>query len=132
MGREISKGAIRPVSAKVVDQDRHGLYVFVRRNLRDPFFEAFAIPGTIASRPKRGTIGMPTKPISKEGQPVRVAPCDRSIASLESESVGGNCGAFVEIRALRVAGPSAERRPGTRSRAETPRVAVLTNHFPRE
>ena len=48
-----SKGAIWPVSARVEDQDRRSLYVFVRRNLRYPFFEAFDRPDTNASCPKR-------------------------------------------------------------------------------
>jgi hypothetical protein len=48
-----SKGAIWPVSARTADQDRRSLYVFVRRNLRYPFFEAFDRPDTNASCPKR-------------------------------------------------------------------------------
>jgi hypothetical protein len=48
-----SKGAIWPVSPRVADQDRRSLYVFVRRNLRYPFFEAFDRPDTNASCPKR-------------------------------------------------------------------------------
>jgi hypothetical protein len=48
-----SKGAIWPVSASTADHDRRSLYVFVRRNLRYPFFEAFDRPDTNASCPKR-------------------------------------------------------------------------------
>ncbi len=48
-----SKGAIWPVSARVEDQNRRSLYIFVRRNLRFPFFEAFDRPDTNASCPKR-------------------------------------------------------------------------------
>jgi hypothetical protein len=48
-----SKGAIWPVSPGIADQDRRSLYVFVRRNLRYPFFEAFDRPDTNASCPKR-------------------------------------------------------------------------------
>jgi hypothetical protein len=48
-----SKGAIWPVSSKPADQNRRSLYVFVRRNLRYPFFEAFDRPDTNASCPKR-------------------------------------------------------------------------------
>src|SRR5262249_1640026 len=48
-----SKGAIWPVSVRVEDQSRRSLYVFVRRNLRYPFFEAFDRPDTNASCPKR-------------------------------------------------------------------------------
>jgi hypothetical protein len=48
-----SKGAIWPVSPLVEDRDRRSLYVFIRRNLRYPFFEAFDRPDTNASCPKR-------------------------------------------------------------------------------
>ena len=48
-----SKGAAWPVSARLEDRDRRSLYVFVRRNLRYPFFEAFDRPDTNASCPKR-------------------------------------------------------------------------------
>jgi hypothetical protein len=48
-----SKGAIWPVSARVADHHRRSLYVFVRRNLRYPFFEAFDRPDTNASCPQR-------------------------------------------------------------------------------
>jgi hypothetical protein len=48
-----SKGAVWPVSPRIADQDRRSLYVFVRRNLRYPFFEAFDRPDTNASCPKR-------------------------------------------------------------------------------
>lgn len=48
-----SKGAIWPVSPKVEDRNRRSLYVFVRRNLRYPFFEAFDRPDTNASCPNR-------------------------------------------------------------------------------
>src|SRR5262249_1303937 len=48
-----SKGAIWPVSSRIADQDRRSLYVFVRRNLRYPLFEAFDRPDTNASCPKR-------------------------------------------------------------------------------
>jgi hypothetical protein len=48
-----SKGAIWPVSADSRDQKRRSLYIFVRRNLRYPFFEAFDRPDTNASCPRR-------------------------------------------------------------------------------
>ena len=47
------KGAAWPVSEKARDRDRRSLYVFVRRNLRYPFFEAFDRPDTNASCPRR-------------------------------------------------------------------------------
>jgi hypothetical protein len=48
-----SKGAIWPVSPRAEDRDRRSLYVFTRRNLRYPFFEAFDRPDTNASCPRR-------------------------------------------------------------------------------
>jgi hypothetical protein len=48
-----SKGAAWPVSPRAEDRDRRSLYVFTRRNLRYPFFEAFDRPDTNASCPRR-------------------------------------------------------------------------------
>jgi Protein of unknown function (DUF1553)/Protein of unknown function (DUF1549) len=48
-----SKGAVWPVSPNVEDRRRRSLYVFVRRNLRYPFFEVFDRPDTNASCPRR-------------------------------------------------------------------------------
>jgi hypothetical protein len=47
------KGAAWPVSARREDRDRRSLYVFLRRNLRFPLFEAFDKPDTNASCPRR-------------------------------------------------------------------------------
>jgi hypothetical protein len=48
-----SKGAVWPVSPNAEDRERRSLYVFVRRNLRYPFFEVFDRPDTNASCPQR-------------------------------------------------------------------------------
>ncbi len=48
-----NKGAVWPVSERRLDRDRRSLYVFVRRNLRYPFFEAFDRPDTNVSCPRR-------------------------------------------------------------------------------
>ena len=48
-----SKGKIWPVSPDPADRVRRSLYVFTRRNLRYPFFEAFDRPDTNASCPRR-------------------------------------------------------------------------------
>ena len=48
-----NKGAVWPVSPLQADRDRRSLYIFIRRNLRYPFFEAFDRPDTNASCPKR-------------------------------------------------------------------------------
>ena len=48
-----SKGAVWPVSPSLARRTRRSLYVFVRRNLRYPFFEVFDRPDTNASCPRR-------------------------------------------------------------------------------
>ena len=48
-----SKGVAWPVSDHAKDRNRRSLYVFIRRNLRYPFFEAFDRPDTNASCPRR-------------------------------------------------------------------------------
>ena len=48
-----SKGAVWPVSKTVEERSRRSLYVFLRRNLRYPFFEAFDRPDTNVSCPAR-------------------------------------------------------------------------------
>ncbi|MEW4566639.1 DUF1549 and DUF1553 domain-containing protein [Tautonia sp. JC769] len=48
-----SQGAIWPVSPTPAERNRRSLYVFIRRNLRYPFFEAFDRPDTNASCPRR-------------------------------------------------------------------------------
>jgi hypothetical protein len=48
-----SKGAVWPVSRNREDRERRSLYVFVRRNLRYPFFEVFDRPDTNVSCPRR-------------------------------------------------------------------------------
>jgi hypothetical protein len=53
LSRLSSKGAVWPVSPRVEDRERRSLYVFVRRNLRYPFFEVFDRPDTNASCPQR-------------------------------------------------------------------------------
>ena len=50
-----SKGQVWPVSKTEEERSRRSLYVFVRRNLRYPFFEAFDRPDTNASCPRRTT-----------------------------------------------------------------------------
>jgi len=48
-----SKGAVWPVSPQLEDRERRSIYVFVRRNLRYPFFEVFDRPDTNVSCPQR-------------------------------------------------------------------------------
>jgi hypothetical protein len=53
LSRLTTKGIAWPVSPDVRDRNRRSLYVFVRRNLRYPFFEAFDRPDTNTSCPRR-------------------------------------------------------------------------------
>jgi hypothetical protein len=53
LARLSNRGAAWPVSPDRVERDRRSLYVFVRRNLRYPFFEAFDRPDPNASCPRR-------------------------------------------------------------------------------
>jgi hypothetical protein len=48
-----TKGIAWPVSDHARDRNRRSVYVFVRRNLRYPFFEAFDRPDTNTSCPRR-------------------------------------------------------------------------------
>jgi hypothetical protein len=53
LSRLSSKGAVWPVSPHQADRNRRSIYVFVRRNLRYPFFEVFDRPDTNVSCPQR-------------------------------------------------------------------------------
>jgi hypothetical protein len=53
LARLTTKGVAWPVSDHARDRNRRSLYVFIRRNLRYPFFEAFDRPDTNASCPNR-------------------------------------------------------------------------------
>jgi hypothetical protein len=96
-----SKGAIWPVSPSVADQDRRSLYVFVRRNLRYPFFEAFDRPDTNASCPKR--------PITT------IAP--QALSLLNS---------FLSTEGARALGARVEREAGQNTDARVDRAYLLT------
>jgi uncharacterized protein DUF1553/uncharacterized protein DUF1549 len=88
-----SKGAIWPVSVEVADQNRRSLYIFVRRNLRFPFFEAFDRPDTNASCPKRPVTTIAPQALSLLNSP------------LSSEAAHA-----LAARAEREAGPSLDAR----------------------
>ena len=53
LGKLSSRGAAWPVTPDPVERNRRSLYVFVRRNLRFPFFEAFDRPDPNDSCPQR-------------------------------------------------------------------------------
>jgi hypothetical protein len=67
-----SKGEIWPVSKTIADQSRRSIYVFVRRNLRYPFFEAFDRPDTNASCPRRPVTTIAPQALSLLNSPLAV------------------------------------------------------------
>ncbi len=88
-----SKGAVWPVSRDEQDRNRRSLYVFIRRNLRYPFFEAFDRPDTNASCPKRAV--------------TTIAP---QALSLFNGRIANDCARALAERVLRESGPSEEAR----------------------
>jgi len=89
------KGAAWPVSPDPADRRRRSLYIFVRRNLRYPFFEAFDRPDTNASCPRRAV--------------TTIAP--QALTLLNSRLARDSAAAFAD-RLRREAGPD----PGARVR----------------
>jgi hypothetical protein len=88
-----SKGAVWPVSPKAEDRVRRSLYVFVRRNLRYPFFEVFDRPDTNVSCPRR--------PVTT------IAP--QALGLLNSRLARDSAQALA-ARAVRLAGPERARQ----------------------
>jgi hypothetical protein len=101
-----SKGAIWPVSAKVADQNRRSLYVFVRRNLRYPFFEAFDRPDTNASCPKRPVTTIAPQALSLLNSPLS-SEAAHALAARAERKAGQGVDAKVERAYLLTLG----RRP---------------------
>jgi hypothetical protein len=81
-----SKGAIWPVSPRIADQYRRSLYVFVRRNLRYPFFEAFDRPDTNASCPKRPVTTIAPQALSLLNSPLSSEAARALSARTEAEA----------------------------------------------
>jgi hypothetical protein len=101
-----SKGAIWPVSSNVADQDRRSLYVFVRRNLRYPFFEAFDRPDTNASCPKRPVTTIAPQALSLLNSPLS-SEAARALAKRVERQTGGSLDEKIEHAYLLILG----RRP---------------------
>ena len=72
-----SKGAVWPVSPRLADRNRRSLYVFVRRNLRYPFFEVFDRPDTNASCPRRPVTTIAPQALSLLNSGLAMARLDR-------------------------------------------------------
>ena len=107
-----SKGAIWPVSAKVEDQNRRSLYVFIRRNLRYPFFEAFDRPDTNASCPKRPVTTIAPQALSLLNSPLS-SEAAHALAGRAEREAGSGLDAKVERAYLLTLG----RRPDPAERA---------------
>ncbi len=106
-----SKGAIWPVSPRVEDRSRRSLYVFVRRNLRYPFFEAFDRPDTNASCPKRPVTTIAPQALSLLNSPLSSEAAHALAARAEREA-GRDIDAKVERAYLLTLGrrPDAEEK----------------------
>jgi hypothetical protein len=106
-----SKGAVWPVSATQAERDRRSLHVFVRRNLRYPFFEAFDRPDTNASCPRRSVTTIAPQALTLlNSQLARESA--RAMAGRVENEAGPEPGAQIE-RAYRLAlgrPPDAEER----------------------
>jgi hypothetical protein len=82
-----SKGQIWPVSPRIADQDRRSLYIFVRRNLRYPFFEGFDRPDTNASCPRRAVTTIAPQALSLLNSPLAVGSA-RDLARRVADEAG--------------------------------------------
>jgi hypothetical protein len=101
-----SKGAIWPVSPRVEDRHRRSLYVFVRRNLRYPFFESFDRPDTNASCPRR-----PVTTIAPQALSLLNSPLSSQAAGALADRTEREAGASLPSRVERAYLLSLGRRP---------------------
>jgi hypothetical protein len=105
-----SKGKIWPTSPNEADRNRRSLYVFTRRNLRYPFFEAFDRPDTNASCPKRAVTTIAPQALSLLNGKLAADAARAMAAGVADDEAAGNPAARVD-RAYRLAlgrGPDAE------------------------
>ncbi|MDB5351826.1 MAG: Protein of unknown function (DUF1553)/Protein of unknown function [Planctomycetota bacterium] len=105
------KGAIWPVSSREEDRNRRSLYVFLRRNLRYPLFEAFDKPDTNASCPKRAVTTIAPQSLSLLNGSL-ANDSARALADRVSREAGGDADRRID-RAYRLAlghSPDGEER----------------------
>jgi hypothetical protein len=107
-----SKGAIWPVSADLADQNRRSLYVFVRRNLRYPFFEAFDRPDTNASCPKR-----PVTTIAPQALSLLNSPLSSQMAHTLADRAEREAGVGIDDKVERASLLTLGRKPDETERA---------------
>jgi hypothetical protein len=94
------KGVAWPVSDHAADRRRRSLYVFVRRNLRYPFFEAFDRPDTNASCPSRAVTTIAPQALTLLNSQL-ASDAARALADRVRREAGPDRGAQVE-RAYRL------------------------------
>jgi hypothetical protein len=111
-----SKGAVWPVSPRPEDRDRRSLYVFVRRNLRYPFFEAFDRPDTNASCPRRAVTTIAPQALSLLNSDLSRS-CARSFASRVSRLAGTDPDARITLAYRLALGRAPDPRERTLARA---------------
>jgi hypothetical protein len=105
------KGKAWPVSTNAEDRNRRSLYVFTRRNLRYPFFEAFDRPDTNASCPKRAVTTIAPQALSLLNGKLAVD-CAKALAERVDREAGPDRTSRVD-RAYRLAlgrGPDVAER----------------------
>ena len=107
-----SKGEVWPVSRSLDDQRRRSLYVFVRRNLRYPFFEAFDRPDTNASCPRR-----PVTTIAPQALSLLNSPLSAEAAHALADRTRREAGADLERRIDHAYLLALGRRPDATERA---------------
>ncbi|HEV3163796.1 MAG TPA: DUF1549 and DUF1553 domain-containing protein [Isosphaeraceae bacterium] len=91
-----SKGAIWPLSPNAADRHRRSLYVFIRRNLRYPFFEAFDRPDTNASCPRRPVTTIAPQALSLLNSKLAFDAA-RGLAERVTKEAGPNTEARIEL-----------------------------------
>ncbi len=90
-----SKGKAWPVSPRHEDRDRRSLYVFTRRNLRYPFFEAFDRPDTNASCPRRAVTTIAPQALSLLNGKLAVD-ASRALADRVAREAGSDTSARID------------------------------------
>jgi hypothetical protein len=84
-----TKGVAWPVSDHAGDRNRRSLYVFVRRNLRFPFFEAFDRPDTNTSCPRRAVTTIAPQALTLLNSGLASAAADALAARVKRETGPG-------------------------------------------
>jgi hypothetical protein len=103
-----SKGKAWPVSPRLEDRVRRSLYVFTRRNLRYPFFEAFDRPDTNASCPKRAVTTIAPQALSLLNGKLAVDAA-KALAERITREAGPEMGARVDLAYRLALGRSPDR-----------------------